>query len=133
MAPSLTGLTKLQQLELNIMNMSKVREQQGLASDRKLEALSTFVSQASKLKQAAEDYESSDDQLEFLIQMMARAGINDEDFAELLGDDLMKLEDVRNLDELTTLLKAAIGKLQLEGAEVAQKMGQYQTLFSPTQ
>ena len=136
MAPSLTGLTKLQQLELNIMNMSKVREQQGLASDRKLEALSTFVSQASKLKQAADDYDSSDDQLEFLIQMMARAGINDEDFAELLGDDLMKLEDVKDLDELTTLLKAAMGKLQLEGAEVdkvAQKMGQYQSLFPPTQ
>lgn len=133
MAPSLTGLTKLQQLELNIMNMSKVREQQGLASDRKLEALSTFVSQASKLKQAADDYESSDDQLEFLIQMMARAGINDEDFAELLGDDLMKLEDVRDLDELTTLLKAAMGKLQLEGAEVdkvAQKMGGVQSLFN---
>ena len=132
MAPSLTGLTKLQQLELDIMNMSKVREQQGLASDRKLEALSTFVSQASKLKQAADDYESSDDQLEFLIQMMARAGINDEDFAELLGDDLMKLEDVRDLDELTTLLKAAMGKLQLEGAEVdkvAQKMGELQTLI----
>ena len=132
MAPSLTGLTKLQQLELDIMNMSKVREQQGIASDRKLDALSTFVSQASKLKQAADDYESSDDQLEFLIQMMARAGINDEDFAELLGDDLMKLEDVRDLDELTTLLKAAMGKLQLEGAEVdkvAQKMGELQTLI----
>jgi len=64
--------------------------------------------------------------------MMARAGINDEDFAELLGDDLMKLEDVRDLDELTTLLKAAMGKLQLEGAEVdkvAQKMGELQTLI----
>ena len=136
MAPSLTGLTKLQQLELNIMNMSKVREQQGLASDRKLEALSTFASQARRLNQAADEFEASDEQLEFLIQMMAKAGINDEDLADLLGDDLMKLEDVRSLSELETILEAAMGKLQLEGAEVdkvAQKMGQYQSLFPPTQ
>lgn len=119
--------TQIQEMQLGLLKIKKANEQQGITSDRQLEALEEFTSRAASLLRTVDEFETADDEnLTELIQLIVKTGITDEDFANLLGDDIRKLEDVKTYNQLLNLLKAASAKLRLEGAavdRVNQKIG----------
>tara|TARA_R100000234_G_scaffold27962_1_gene16120 strand:+ start:3003 stop:4289 length:1287 start_codon:yes stop_codon:yes gene_type:complete len=121
--------TQIQEKQLALLRIKKANELQGITSDKQLEALEEFASRAASLLRTVDEFETVDDEdLTELIQLIVKTGITDEDFANLLGDDIRKLEDVKTYQQLLNLISAASAKLKLEGAavdRVAQKQAQY--------
>jgi hypothetical protein len=127
----LTAPTQIQERQLALLRIKKANELQGIKSDKQLEALEEFASRAASLLRTVDEFETADDEdLTELIQLIVKTGITDEDFANLLGDDIRKLEDVKTYQQLLNLISAASAKLRLEGAavdRVAQKQAQYRS------
>lgn len=119
--------TQIQEKQLALLRIKKANELQGITSDKQLEALEEFASRAASLLRTVDEFETADDEdLTELIQLIVKTGITDEDFANLLGDDIRKLEDVKTYQQLLNLISAASAKLKLEGAavdRVNQKIG----------
>ena len=104
-----------------LQDIQQSLKQRGIMQDREISSLSEFAALVSKVREQAEDFGDGEDKakLEALLDLAKAIGIESEDLANLMGQEL---EDINSLEDLENILITATVKLKNKKAAVSEEV-----------